>query len=412
VKAWFHGFGFAISAVFAAATQPAWAQSTVFGPEAFHGLAEIRLASVSGEAGWLDGGFGKTDAKPGLSLSDLALEWRPSFNFALSAVVTGELQPQIRDRFDLGEAYFKLKVPPSSWGRMSARVGLFFPPISLENEGVAWTHPDMITASALNSWIGEEVKVGGLEATLQRQFGAQDLSMTAGVFGWNDTAGTLLSFRGWALGAVKAPVRHAYELPPLSPFMAARQGDESYPAWEIDRRAGYYGRLEWRPPAPVSLDVLYYDNAGDQTSVGKDLQWAWETRFVALGLRAKIDDRTRILAQAMSGETSMGYRYAGERWVDVGFQAAYLEVRRTFGDDAVTGRLDGFETKDRTLKALDDNNETGWAATAAWRHHLAPHADLILEGLRVSSDRPGRVYGGQTPRQDQTVLQSALRLSF
>jgi hypothetical protein len=412
VKAWFHGFGLVISAVFIVAAQPALAQSTVFGAEAFHGLAEIRLASASGEPGWLDGGFGKTDAKPGLSLSDLALEWRPTFNFALSAVVTGELQPQIRDRPDLGEAYIKLKAPPNPLGRLSARAGLFFPPVSLENEGVAWTHPDMITASALNSWIGEEVKVGGVEATLQRQFGSQSLSMTAGVFGWNDTAGTLLSFRGWALGAVKAPVRHAYELPPLSPFIAARQGDETYPAWEIDKRAGYYGRVEWRPPAPVSFEALYYDNAGDQSSVGKDLQWSWETRFAAVGARAEIDDRTRILAQAMSGETMMGYRYVGDRWVDVGFQAAYLEVRRTYGDDAVTGRLDGFTTRDRTLKALDNNDERGWAVTAAWRHRLASHADLIMEGLHVSSDRPGRAYGGRPPKQEQTVLQSALRLSF
>ena len=30
---------------------------------------------------------------------------------------------------------------------------------------------------------------------------------------------------------------------------------------------GYYGRIEWRPPAPVALHVFYYDNAGNRTAV-------------------------------------------------------------------------------------------------------------------------------------------------
>lgn len=389
------------------------AQSAILGPEAFHGLAEVRLASASGETGWLEGGFGKTDAKDGLSLSDVALEWTPRFNFAVGAVVTAELQPQINDHADLGEAYLKLKAPPSALGRLSGRAGLFFPPISLENTGVAWTLPDMISASALNSWIGEEVKVAGVEATLAREFGAHELSLTGATFGWNDTSATLLTFRGWALGAVKAPTRHEFELPPLSTFMSTRQGDETYPFRELDNRAGYYGRIEWRPPAPVVLEALYYDNAGSRTSMDAEGQWAWGTRFLNLGLRADLGDRTRLLAQAMSGETLMGFRFKGvDRWVDMGFHAAYLEVRRAYGEDALTGRLDWFETNDRTLQALDNNDETGWAATAAWRHRLARHADLILEALHVDSDRPSRAYGGTAPQQDQTVLQSALRLSF
>ena len=408
--------GFAVSVVsflLLSAGSGAHAQSAIFGPEAFHGLAEIRLASVNGEAGWLEGGFGKTGAKEGLSLSDVSLEWTPRFNFAVGAVVTAELQPQISDHPDLGEAYLKLKAPPNVLGRLSGRAGLFFPPISLENTGIAWTHPDMISASALNSWIGEEVKVAGVEATLAREFGAHELSLTGATFGWNDTSATMLTFRGWALGAVKAPTRHEFELPPLSTFMSTRQGDETYPFRELDNRAGYYGRVEWRPPAPVALEALYYDNVGDRTSMDAEGQWAWETRFLNLGLRADLDDHTRLLAQAMRGETLMGFRFKGvDRWVDMGFQAAYLEVRRAYGDDALTGRLDWFETDDRTLQILDNNDETGWAATAAWRHRLAPHADLILEALHVDSDRPSRAYGGTAPQQDQTVLQSALRLTF
>ena len=54
----------------------------------------------------------------------------------------------------------------------------------------------------------------------------------------------------------------------------------------------------------------------------------------------------------------------------------------------------------------------GWAATASWRHRLVPHADLILEAQHVASKRPARALAGEAARQTQTVLQSALRLSF
>jgi hypothetical protein len=56
--------------------------------------------------------------------------------------------------------------------------------------------------------------------------------------------------------------------------------------------------------------------------------------------------------------------------------------------------------------------EHGWAVTAAWRHRLAPHADLIFEAQHVDSTRAARALAGDKPRQNQTVLQTALRLSF
>ena len=72
------------------------------------------------------------------------------------------------------------------------------------------------------------------------------------MFGWNDTSGTLLSFRGWALHGLTTGVDTQLDLPPLSPFMPYRQGPRTNPVLELDNRAGYYGRLEWRPPAPVA----------------------------------------------------------------------------------------------------------------------------------------------------------------
>ncbi|HEY0437739.1 MAG TPA: hypothetical protein VGC92_13950, partial [Phenylobacterium sp.] len=130
------------------------------------------------------------------------------------------------------------------------------------------------------------------------------------------------------------------------------------------------------------------------------------------GLRWQPTEEIKILAQAMTGETIMGYRIPGGRWFDMGFQSAYGLVARRFGQDTVSGRFDAFRTRDRTFRTVDDNQETGWAATASWRHRLAPHADLILEAQHVDSKRNARRLAGEDPKQAQTVLQSALRFSF
>ena len=104
-------------------------------------------------------------------------------------------------------------------------------------------------------------------------------------------------------------------------------------------------------------------------------------------------------------------RRTGQLWIDVGYQSAYLQLTRRFGDDALTARADVFATRDRTLKSLDNNEEQGWALTADWRHRLAEHAELLVEAMHVRSDRPGRAYAGEADEQDQTVLQTALRLT-
>jgi hypothetical protein len=410
------GLAFALAL---ASEQVARAESPIFGPQTLHGIADLRLAGADGETSWLKGGFGKTavsggggdDVKVRPRLSDAALEWKPRLNFAVSGVVTLDLQPQVHPAFDVTEAYLKLQAPPNRIGRLSARVGYFYPPVSMEHDGTAWSLPDMLTASAINSWIGEEVKVAGVEGTITRAFGDHEISATAAVFDENDTSGTLLSFRGWALHGLKAGWSTKWDLPPLSSFMKTKQAPFTSPRDGLDDRVGYYGRLEWRPPAPVSVNALYYDNVGNRIAVA-DKQWAWETRFLDIGVRWDVDARTRVLAQAMNGETLMGYRMPGGLWVDMGYRAAYLLASRSFGEHALSGRVDWFETNDRTFQALDDNDETGWALTGAWRQHLAPFADLIVEAQHVRSNRPARALAGDAARQSQTVVQTALRLSF
>jgi hypothetical protein len=76
------------------------------------------------------------------------------------------------------------------------------------------------------------------------------------------------------------------------------------------------------------------------------------------------------------------------------------------------GRLDYFETTDRSNFGLDNNDETGWAATLTYRRPLNERATLVFEGLHVESDRTARADVGLEPEQDQTMLQTALQLAF
>jgi hypothetical protein len=400
-----------------AAGDGAEAQEAIFGRDTIHGLAELGWAGTHGERSWIQGGFGKS-AVPGdgggwrgaAGFNQAVVEWKPHFTFGLSAVISGQWQADVHPKLDLDEAYLKAKAPPNPYGRLSARVGYFYPPVSLEHDGIGWTTTDLLSASALNSWIGEEVKVAGAEVSLGHQFGDHELTATGAVFGWNDTSGTLVSFRGWVLDEVRTGVQTEFALPPLAAFLTPRQDDGTYPSWEIDKRPGWYARLEWRPPVPVTVSVLHYDNRGDRTSV-RDLQWAWQTRFTTLSALWIPGEATRVRAQALTGRTWMGYSRP-ETWVDVSFRTAYVMATHDIGPGAASLRLDAFDNHDNTTRQLDAANEHGWAITGGWRQPLTSWADLFLEAQQIDSDRPGRVLAGDAPKQDETVLQTAVRLHF
>lgn len=389
------------------------AQASLFSRDTLSGIIDLRLGAADGETAWIDGGLGKArfgdNAKP--VLGEATLVWNPRLSSQLGAVITGQSQ-QGQDRaVDFGEAYLTWRGDLSGGVRLNARAGLLYPPISLEHDGLEWSVPDTITPSAINSWVAEETKVVAFEATARGSIAGQPLTATVGVFTHGDTAGTLLAFRGWALHDLKSTASGDFRLPPLSPFMAKRQAPFTTSMRELDGRAGVYGRVEWRPTSSLALDLFAYDNNGDRISVDNG-EWSWETRFINLGARWDVDAATHLRAQVLQGETLMGYSNAKGIWVDVGFQSAYLSATRDLGPGSLTARLDQFSTTDRTNKAVDDNAEHGWAALTAYRWDVRPGVQMVLEAMRIDSDRPERVRLGEAPQQTQTVVQTALRFQF
>ena len=381
-------------------------------------LLDARLVAADGERSFVDGGFGKTRFSGGsngdLRARALPMEadliWQPRFTNSLSATVSGAWQRDQENGFDLLESFVTFN--PSSSGnlRFSAKAGLYWPEISLEHAtGGAWSTVYTLTPSAINSWVGEEVKVVGTEATASLSLGEHQVSATAGLFGFDDTSGTLLSFRGWALHDEKATAFGHIPLPPRNQFLTGAQQGITRSLFEIDNRVGYYLRLEWRPPTPFTVNVFYYDNRGDPEVFSPTKQWGWRTRFLNAGLTAEVGPHTRVLIQGMTGATEMGFKTGGEFWVHTLFQSAYILVTHQIDKVALTGRVEAFGTHEKGSQMSPRNSENGWALTGDVRWTINNNLTGFAEVLHVRSDRGIRTTIGLPATEHQTVLQLGLR---
>ena len=378
--------------------------------EQFSGVATVGLSVGDSERSWLDRGLGKAGSGETATAGAISA-WRPSLGGRIGALVSADVQSALSPSVGLDEAYLTLRPSPGAPLRLSGRAGLFFPPISLEHDGSEWSLSRSLTPSAINSWIAEEVKTAGLELTARTTVIGRPVGLTVAGFQGNDTSGTLLAFRGWALHDLRATQNGALPLPPIPGMFVGKQATRTRPVDEVDGRWGAYGRLDIKPIEPLDVSLLAYDNNGDRTTVING-QYAWRTRFIQAGARWSPDAKTEVLVQAMQGETSMGPRLLGQTVADVGFQSAFILMSREVRSGLLTTRLEQFSTDDRSFKDRDNNAEHGWAATLAWTQPLRATLDLIVEGLFVTADRPDRARLGEDRRQDNLRLTTALRASF
>jgi hypothetical protein len=413
--------GCAIAALWAA---PAAAQSDtrLFTPDTLELNGDVRLVAVDGEKSWIDGGFGKLrsgsdgDLRLSPQLGNANLVWRPQFTWSLSATVVATLQGGERSQAGLSQAYLSFRPMRGSNGvAFSARAGLMWPPVSLEHEGADWHVRDSITPSAINSWIGEEVRPAALEATVAADLGEHKLRATAAAFAANDTSGTLLTFRGWALHDTITLAFRRQPLPPLDGPIGAMQGPVTHPLLDIHdgfaHRPGYYAKLAWQPPVPLRIELFRYDNRAEPEDVTPTLEWGWRTKFDQLAAIAQLPASIEIKTQALSGTTDMGYHRGEARWVESRFRSAFVLVTRAFGRFGIAMRGEGFDTRNRGSVVGEDYDETGWSAMLAAKREWGPVTGLV-ELLHVSSRREDREDVGLEPRQRQTSLQAQLRMHW
>jgi hypothetical protein len=401
---------------------PAQAQSDLklFSRDAFELNGDLRLVAVDGEKSWLDGGHGKlrsgSDVDPRIEpeLGNVNLVWKPQFSWSLGAVVVGSIQGGERTDAGLSQAYLTYRPMRSTKLAFSARAGLMWPPVSLEHEGADWHVKDSITPSAINSWIGEEVRPLAAEASVGATLGEHKLRATAAVLAANDTAGTLLTFRGWALHDRTTLAFRGEPLPPLGDF-TGHQAPFTHPLADLApgfaRRPGYYARLAWVPPAPVRFELFHYDNRADPEVVTAEPEWGWRTRFDDAGVVANLGSGAEFKAQALQGRTRMGFVMFGHRFVDERFRSAYAMLTRPFGKVGIAVRAEAFGTRNGGSIWTDEYDEHGWSGMIAAKRQWGPFTGLV-ELLHVWSDSPARENAGQEERQGQTQLQAEVRMHW
>jgi hypothetical protein len=393
----------------------------LFSPDAFELSGDVRLVAVDGEKSWVEGGFGKLrsgsngDLRIRPQLGNVSLVWKPQFTWSLGATIVGSLQGGQRTEAGLSQAYLTYKPMRTTGLAPSARIGLMWPPVSLEHEGADWHVRNSITPSAINSWIGEEVRPLAAEATLVAAPGGHQLRATAAVIAANDTAGTLLTFRGWALHDRTTLAFHRQPLPPLGPDWAGVQAPYTHPLVDLHRglahRPGYYAKLAWQPPVPVRLELFRYDNRTNPEDVNSDPEWGWHTQFDNLGLVADLGGGAELRAQALTGRTRMGYVEEGRRWIDNRFRSAFVLLTRPFGPFGLSVRAEAFGTRNRGSWWPAEYDERGWSATAAGKRDFGRFTGLF-EVLHVSSRNELFEERGLAPRQRQTQAQAELRMRW
>ena len=402
---------------------PARAGSDVklFARDSFEFSGDVRFVAVNGEKSWVNGGFGKLrsgsggDLRAEPQLGNLNLVWKPQFTWSFGAIVVGSIQGGQRTETGLSQAYLTFKPMRGRGIAISGRAGLMWPPASLEHEGADWHVKDSITPSAINSWIGEEVRPAAVEASLATTAGEHKFRATAALFAANDTAATLLTFRGWALHDRTTLAGHRQPLPPLEEPVAFYQAPYTHPLLDVGsgfaKRPGYYAKLAWQPPIPVRFELFRYDNRADPEDVDANMEWGWRTSFNHVGLVGDLGRGAQLKAQALQGRTRMGYREPALRWIDNRFRAAFLLLTRPFGAYGVTARVDAFDTRNRGSDVRDEYDDNGWSAMLAAKRDRA-HFTGMVELLHVSSRRDDREEVNVNSRQRQTQLQAQVRMHW
>jgi hypothetical protein len=385
-----------------------------------HGVAAGRGIEVDSRTAWIDGGFGRLTEGEGAwnalarGEAQLGIDWAPGPAFLLRLHGTARTEPDAAggERAGLTEAFLQYRPELRPDLALRFRAGLQFPPTSRENVDPLWQSPYTLTFSALNSWIGEELRPIGLDVAAQ--FGEAERSrfeLAGMAFGGADTAGALLAWRGWAMGTRLSVAGETLPLPPLptlGPGHAfADQRSGTQPIGEIDDRLGWQVRGRWSRGGMGLLQAAWTDTRGDRRL--HDGQYAWATHFATVGAEAELGP-FRLVAEGLAGETGMGE--ADEAHVDMRIRAAYVLLTWGAGERLrLTARYDRFRNEDQDGVA-EPNSESGWAVTLAGFFAPRPWLRIGLEYLDLDGDRPAAAFSGTELDAGARRAQAELRLRF
>ena len=385
----------------------------------WHGLLDVRGVYSNSPRSWTDEGLGKLRYdrnSDGVRLGQAILGTNFDLTESLSAAIVATAGDDRRSVVEITEAWIAWNPVPSGPWKTRIKAGAFFPVTSIEidYDVLGWTPTRTLSSSAINSWIGEEIRTKGLEANFSHKgrFTASphDYGFTVAIFQGNDPTGSLLAWRGWTISDRITGLREPISLADLPVYRAngalAMQSRSIHVFREIDSRVGYYLGGQYSQGKVVELTALHYNNRGDPLKLTNG-QYSWATRFDHLSARLRPGGEWEVLLQALRGTTLMG-----PRAVDLTYQSWYLLASHPLGKGNATLRFDQFTIADKDTTPQDPNDERGRSLALAYSHPLGPSLSLIAEIVNLRSSREARRLIGETKDESERTLSAALRWQF
>jgi hypothetical protein len=378
-----------------------------------HAWLDGRLVAAPGETSWTRGGLGKTRFGGGgvdARFGGAGVVGTAQFTPALMALASVQWQDTDYATLDTIEAYLRYRPVSLSRWRWSVQAGAFLPPISLENDAIGWTSSWTLTPSAINSWVGEELRATGAEGRLEWRGDDASWELRSALFQRNDPAGNLLAVRGWSL----SDLTYGLGSRPHEPDAVVRRNGGQPPGrydpfQNIGHRSGWYANLDWRTSAGGRLSLMRYDNRADPAAHSDSGVFAWHTWFWSLGASADTGP-IRWIAQAMDGATVIepvdGLQF------ETRFRSAFLLAGWNRGAWRPALRIEHFSTRELAAAVGTGQGEHGNAVTAALNWRPRDWLRLSAEVLRIDSVRTQRVDAGLAPGSAVTQVQLGVRLIY
>jgi len=376
----------------------------------FEGYGDFRLVAPPSTGAYLDGELGKLrygDDDAALQPGDLIGEARVTISSELQARATARVNAKYGPAIDLLEGIIEYQPTTTGDWVWSMKAGAFFPPMSLENDQIGWSTFWTITPSAINSWVGSELRIVGAEGTLKWRRASGDITLVGAVFGWNDPAGVMMADRGWNFDDRYTGLIEHSRLPDAAALGGAKPPLYANLFTEVDNSPGWYLDLSWEPQDIGGFEIMRYDNDADPTAI-KGGQVAWHTRFWDVGYQRQFG-RLTLLAQGMSGATTIEPSPFFHQTTD--FKSAYALAGYDMDKWWVAARLDFFQTRTRASfsSSLD---EDGHAYTLSLSYLPRKWLRFTGELLSVDDTRQERIAVGEAAHQIETQFQFLTRVYF
>jgi hypothetical protein len=375
--------------------------------------ADVLAVSSNGTTSFLNNGLGAVrfdSDHQGLQLDNVRLGYRGTaaeiVHFTVEAVSYGDRDA---NPIDLTEAFAEIRPFPHGPWRSRLKIGAFYAPISLENRLPGWRSAYSLSPSAINTWVGEELRTFGAEYDLDwlgRQRGHDwELSLGGSVYGWNESAGELMSERGWAI--------HDRQSTLFAKFGTAEPGaiaDERLLTDAGANRAGYYVDGAAKYLDALELRALHYDNRANPGAYSEEANnYPWQTQFNSAGVRWTPSTHWTLISQWLHGSTCSDAE--DDEYYCWSFESEFLLLSWQLGPTRLSGRYERFDMHQSVPSGAPDGyRDQGHAWTFACERAFNRYLSVALEFIQADTSLNERLEFGLPQGATERELELALRL--